>query len=454
MNIVRLQLSILFIAIASLGCFLASVSLSFQSASETKPAASPLPGEVRQFPVGEYGAHTLAFSPDGRLIVAAGHDGVARLLVVACGKEIQRLMSNELGFYQIKQVGFSSDGQRAFATGNFDLLFRCWDRKTGRQLTNLKEPGEAFLDAIERAVLPKSLVTNEKVEYARAEMAEGLMMIHATFRQLQRAMLAVSGDGRRGVSLTALRRSLNEQTVNKIVVRVWNLNSGKELHRFEGKVAPDWAAFLERLHANWDWLLSLVAYIESCSDSTLIDFIGSSNDASLDCLAVCDWKLSPDGRKILCGCNDGHLRLWDLETGRLLHRFPRESYRINAVALSPCGQLALVATGVGSGEYPPSNYVMHLWDVERGKLIHTLVGHEKSINCAAFSPDGRRILSGGEDRTVRLWDVASGREIHCFRGHTSDITGVVFSPDGKNALSSGDWNNNTHDPIRLWRLPE
>jgi WD40 repeat protein len=80
--------------------------------------------------------------------------------------------------------------------------------------------------------------------------------------------------------------------------------------------------------------------------------------------------------------------------------------------------------------------------------VHHFEGHTGTVRCVAIAPDGRRALSGSDDRTVRLWDVASGAELCCFHGHTDAVTAVGFSPDGRQAASAG-----ADRTVRLWEVP-
>jgi len=58
-------------------------------------------------------------------------------------------------------------------------------------------------------------------------------------------------------------------------------------------------------------------------------------------------------------------------------------------------------------------------------------GHSGGVHCACISPDGKRIVSGGGDSTVRLWDAETGKEVLSIEGRMSDVVGVFISPDGK-----------------------
>jgi serine/threonine protein kinase len=76
-----------------------------------------------------------------------------------------------------------------------------------------------------------------------------------------------------------------------------------------------------------------------------------------------------------------------------------------------------------------------------------LAGHTDWVLSVSFSPDGRRLLTGSKDKTVRLWDVATGEEAARFEGHTDKVWSVLFTPDGRFIVSGS-----ADRSVRLWDI--
>ncbi|MHC4539925.1 MAG: protein kinase domain-containing protein [Planctomycetota bacterium] len=109
---------------------------------------------------------------------------------------------------------------------------------------------------------------------------------------------------------------------------------------------------------------------------------------------------------------------------------------IRCAAISPDGRL------IASGGWDPP---IRIWDLATGTELKLLRGHVDEVCSVAFSPDGKRIVSGSGDKTIRVWNVASERELMTLRGHDAWIWCVAFSPDGKRIASGDD-----DGTIRIW----
>ena len=86
-----------------------------------------------------------------------------------------------------------------------------------------------------------------------------------------------------------------------------------------------------------------------------------------------------------------------------------------------------------------------VWDADSGKVLASLQGHTSGVYSAAFSPDGKRIVTASNDHTARVWDADSGKTLAFLQGHTGMVFSAAFSPDGKRVVTASDDNT-----ARVW----
>jgi WD40 repeat protein len=111
-----------------------------------------------------------------------------------------------------------------------------------------------------------------------------------------------------------------------------------------------------------------------------------------------------------------------------------------SLAVSPDGRI--VATGSDDGS-------ARLWDIVSGHVVRSFGGHTAPVTSVVFSPDGRVLFTGSLDKTVKAWDVSTGKEIRRMMDHTNGVIGLAISPDGKTLLS-----RSLDGTVSLWSLDD
>ncbi|GAX43454.1 WD-40 repeat-containing protein [Tolypothrix sp. NIES-4075] len=155
--------------------------------------------------------------------------------------------------------------------------------------------------------------------------------------------------------------------------------------------------------------------------------------------------ISPDNESLVSGCADKTIKVWNLNTGKLIRTLTEDLGEISSVAISPDGHFL----AVGSCQHPKSN--VKVWNLKSRKLLHTLLGHQKPVNCIAIGPDGQ-ILASGSNK-IKIWNLHKGERI-CTLWHSSAVNAAAISPDGTILASASSdnkirlWNPRTGDPLR------
>jgi WD40 repeat protein len=178
------------------------------------------------------------------------------------------------------------------------------------------------------------------------------------------------------------------------------------------------------------------------------------------CAAV---ALTPDAPLAAHGAGS-RIHIWNTDTGKTVLRIERAGDAINALAFVPGGKL--LVSGDSSG-------VLQVWEVDSGRQVHRLTqhadqagrfpNHKPGVFSLRCFPDGRHFASGGHDKTLRIFELASGREVARAECEHYSTSAIAISPDGQTIASGGgivtlnDLKTNVQDgdyAIRLWKVPE
>jgi WD40 repeat protein/serine/threonine protein kinase len=411
----------------------------------------------------------VAYSPDGQTAIT-GCQGAARLWDVANRRQLGSRLPQTGGAYA---VGFSRDGGTVLVAGS---TVRLW---TGPRSPLLRQHEDAGVFAFRPPEKSDSgagsqiLVTSSAAGWGRLEEAAsgkpaGLVVEHrgvinaAAFSPDGKTLLTGSADG---------------------TARLWDVSTGKpqgpplehagpvQAVAFspDGKTALTGSA--DKTARCWDSATGrpLALLLRHEDAVTLVSFspdgqtiLTRSGDRTLALWETATGKprgpafrheqwvrsavFSPDGKTVLTASHDSTARLWDPDLtgktpGRLARPLPlvlhHGGVQVWFAAFHPDGRS--VVTG--------GDAVIKVWDLATGRFLRGVFPHENSVSALAFSPDGKTALTGSWDRTARLWDVPSGRPLGPVLQHPRFVDGVAFSPDGRTLLTV------TGPTARFWRAP-
>ncbi|ETO31118.1 WD-40 repeat protein [Reticulomyxa filosa] len=253
---------------------------------------------------------------------------------------------------------------------------------------------------------------------------------------------------------------------NDNTVRVWDINTNKQIRSFNGHSDYVYCVKFSSYHY-YNHCCNIIC--SSSSDKT-IRFWDIKHNQQLNLFnghtgAVCGIEFSPfnNGRYLCSGSGDWTVRLWDVETSKSVNIFNAHENWVRCVDFSPLQSNNNKSNSIGviggngyticSGS---NDNTIRIWDVETAKSLIVFKGHKDCIWSVKYRSNelGNTILSGSEDASVRLWDIRSCQQIQVFNEHTSYVYAVEYSPfviknnDSSNVICSASRDNT----IRFWDI--
>jgi RNA polymerase sigma factor (sigma-70 family) len=422
--------------------------------------------------------NAIAFAPDGKTLATAGRDGAVRLWDSGTGEERRRIACGQGILFT---AAFAPDGKR-LASGGTDGTIRLWDAATGEEQRRLTGHKKAIRSVV-FSPAGKLLGSASDDSLRLWDTATGRQARAFEAKQGSFATLAMSPDGAllassdadgtitlwdvatgtetrhwrggvragRSLAFSPDGKTLASNTIYDGSIRLWDVATGREHHPCEGH--PGFIGVL-RFAADNGTLISLGL------DQQVLEWDLTTRTPrhrfSWKTYSAGRVALSPDGNT-LAAYDYGkthEVRLWDLRTGKPDRVLGKARKHLWVIAFSPDGRL--VAAG-------GDERVIHVWDVREGKEVRRIEGVDHRVMTLCFSPDGKALACGmdplgdaGGEPTLRLWDVNSGKELRSF-ARRACVGSLAISPDGKVLASGdGDWGGRSdlggrsEASVRLW----
>jgi len=423
--------------------------------------------KIRKFPVGKTSVTSVAFSPNGKIFITGDRRGGVKLWDVASGQIVNTLKEKDMRMSShniVYSVAFSPDGLYAVAVGDFGAP-RLWEVSTGK-IVGKFHGGLVFNSVVFSPDGQFILTDGARGTCTLWEIATGKKVIDFGGKSIAEevSQVALSPDGKFILSRAGKALRLWDITSGQVVrtfkgdhggdaiafspnskfilsggekIKLWDVFTGKEIREFNG---GRWS-FKRHKKAVTSVIFSPDGKLAmtGSNDNIINLWDVSTGEGHLTLEGFTKWVssvvFSPDGKFILTGSQKDKIKLWDTETGQMVREFQKESWGQGSVAITPDGKLAVSGDNTMNSGVVTTTDDLHVWDISTGKEIRKLHGHSGNITSVAISPDGRLVVSGSMDNTLKLWDLASGKEIRTFTGHVAPVNSVSFTPNGKYIVS-------------------
>ncbi|NEO58716.1 MAG: NACHT domain-containing protein [Okeania sp. SIO3B5] len=362
------------------------------------------------------GIHSLAFSPDGKLLAAGDSNGLVRLLKVPDGQQIATFQKH--GWW-VLSIAYSPDGEK-LVSSSIDGKIKMWNVATRKCINNLEGHTNWIfsLTFSPDAQTIASGCNDHTIKLWDANTGECIQ----TLEEHKGWVL--------GVAFSPDGKTLASASADK-TIKLWNVETFNCIRTLTGSKDGVWSvAFTpdgEKLAScGYERIIRLWNVKTGKCDQEL-----AGHQKEIKVLAF-----SPDGKTLASACFEPTVKFWNVETGGCIAT--GKGHQTGIRTLSFCCDNKTVATG-------NNDQVLKLWDAQTGKCVKTFQGYTDQVWSVAFSPDGKKIASSHLDYVVRIWDVETGECLQYLRGHKALIWSVVFSPDGKKIVSCSDDEN-----IMVW----
>jgi len=386
---------------------------------------------------------SVALLPDGKRVISASADGTLKIWSIEeKGEALQTFHAGiptspettESPWLNNVNEGITAmtvtpDGKYAIVALFNEKTLRVWDLETNTQKFTIHKSTD-WVNALAITPNGKRLISasdffEKSLKIFALESGKELFTIEGHSRAIQ--AVAIAPDGQKLISAS-------EDTTLKI----WDLETMELLHTLSGHT---------------DAVSSVVITpdgqraISGSSDGTVrvwdiqtgreLDNFGGNTSSEITALAIAPKK------QLVIFAEDNILKIWSLENhAKFISQLYQQGHTKAAttVAITPDGQRAI------SGS---DDHTLKVWNLDTGEILHTLVGHTNEVTIVVVTPDGKKAISGSDDCTLIVWSLETGQKLYTLQGHTKEINALVVTRDGQRVISAA-----SDSTLKVWNLED
>ncbi|XP_070570769.1 NACHT domain- and WD repeat-containing protein 1-like isoform X2 [Ptychodera flava] len=311
--------------------------------------------------------------------------------------------------------------EKMMVSGSKDDLLKLWDIDTGECLITY-EGHSSWISCVCVTSDGQHVISGSNDKTVKIwKITKDTNALHRERHETQPTAVSITSNG-----TVAISAAPNDTT------RIWSFETGKDLHVLQNDSAC--IALMPDDSKLATGSADKVIRVWNLQSGEIVHSL-EGHERGIACLTV-----THDNRYLLSACKGNSIRKWDLYTGESFPEWTGHDKPIKGLAVTPDNSKLISGSSDGSAR---------LWDINNGECLRILTGHTGSVDCIAISPNGSYIATGSMDKTMRVWNVNSGKCVDEVTDFDDSVKCNGFTHDSSLVVAGSHESNRQ---LKMWHV--